>query len=383
MNKTVAYLTRHHISNYGSVLQAFATQRTLEKLGYTPVCIDYYRADEQPDQLVQTRLLCSPWNTSALKRMVFLLTQTPVYRLADYRFAKYRKMLRMTDKRYASEEELRADPPAAAIYMTGSDQTWNTVTCGTLDPVYFLSFLGENARKVSYAASFGKAELSPAEKEIIEPLLRQYDEITVREQSGCKLLEDMGLEGTQVLDPVLLLDGKEWSERISRNTLKGQYILVYQIHPNKAFEQYTAAFAKRAGLKLYRISHCIHHAVRCGKFLCCPPPEDFLYYIKNAAYLLTDSFHGTAFAVAFNTPFVNVLPKAYSERIHSLLQLIGCEDRIVRDYQDFSVMNREIDFSAVNEIIQAERQRSIAVLKAMLEQDGTNRRMLCGKVQSE
>ena len=375
MKKIVAYLTRHHISNYGSVLQAFATQRTLEKLGYTPVCIDYYRRDEQPDRLVQTRLLCSPWNSSALKRMVYRLTQTPVYRFADYRFAEYRKIIRMTDKRYATEEELRTDPPAADIYMTGSDQTWNTVTCGALDPVYFLSFLNEDAAKVSYAASFGKAEFSSSEKEEIAPLLRRYDAITVRERSGCRLLADMGLQGTQVLDPVLLLDEKEWSERIPRRACKERYILVYQIHPNKAFEQYTDAFAKRTGLKLYRISHCIHHAVRCGRFLCGPPPEDFLYYIKNASYLLTDSFHGTAFAVALNTPFVNVLPNAYSERIHSLLHMIGCEDRIVRDYDDFSIIDREIDFSAVNEKIRTERQRSIAMLSAMLDEAGSKRKI--------
>lgn len=370
MKKTVAYLTRHHISNYGSLLQAYATQKTLEKLGYHPVCIDYYRRDEQPDKLVSTRLIRSPWNTSALKRLLFLLTQTPVYRFADHRFARYRKLLRMTDRRYSTEQELKDDPPAVDIYMTGSDQTWNTVTCGELDPVYFLSFLGENAKKISYAASFGKAELSPSERELIAPLLKSYHAITVRERSGCSLLSDMGLQGYQVLDPVLLLNKNEWEELTPTRRSKERYILVYQLHPNKAFEQYTAEFAKRAGLRLYRISHCFHHALRCGRFLCCPPPEKFLYYIRNADCLLTDSFHGTAFAVAMNTPFIDVLPQAYSERISSLLQLIGCEERILKDDGDFSLMDRKIDFQSVNEKLQIERQHSITVLKAMLEEVG-------------
>lgn len=367
MKETVAYLTRHHISNYGSVLQAFATQRVLEKLGYQPLCIDYYRRDEQPDRLVSTRLLCSPWNTSPLKRLVFLLTQTPVYRFADSRFAEYRKIIHTTDKRYATEQELRADPPAADIYMTGSDQTWNAVTCGELDPVYFLSFLRDDEKKISYAASFGKAALSQAEKEMAAPLLKRYDAITVREGSGCEILSGMGLEGQQVLDPVLLLTAREWQELIPQRACKERYILVYQLHPNKEFERYTAAFAKQAGLKLYRISHCFHHAVRCGHFLCCPPPEEFLYYIQHADCLLTDSFHGTAFATALNTPFVNVLPKANSERIHSLLRLIGCENRLVTDYRDFSLMKREIDFQSVNERLDEERQRSLQVLEDMLK----------------
>jgi len=367
MKKTVAYLTRHHISNYGSVLQAYATQKTLEKLGYHPICIDYYRRDEQPDKLVQTRLICSPWNTSALKRLVFLLTQTPVYRFADHRFARYRKLLCMTAKRYSTVQELREDLPAADLYMTGSDQTWNTVTCGELDPVYFLSFLEEDAKRISYAASFGKAELSPPEREVIAPLLKKYHAITVREQSGCSLLKAMGLQGQQVLDPVLLLSKKEWEELIPQRKSRERYLLVYQLHPSKAFEQYTAEFAKRTGLRLYRISHCFHHALRCGRFLCCPPPEEFLYRIRNAACMLTDSFHGTAFAVAMNTPFIDVLPKENSERISSLLQLIGCEDRILKEYDDFSLMDRKIDFQSVDEKIHAERKRSVAILKTMLE----------------
>ena len=370
MPKTVAYLTRHHISNYGSVLQAYATQHTLEKLGYQPVCIDYYRRDEQPDRLVPTRLICSSWNTSALKRLIFLLTQTPVYRFADHRFARYRQLLRMTDKRYSTEQELREDPPAADIYMTGSDQTWNTVTCGELDPAYFLSFLGDNVKKISYAASFGKAELSPSEQALIAPLLKGYQAITVREKSGCSLLDGMGLQGRQVLDPVLLLSRDEWEALLPQRQCRERYLLVYQLHPNKAFEQYTAEFAKRSGLRLYRISHCIHHAVRCGRFLCCPPPAEFLYRIRNAACLLTDSFHGTAFAVAMNTPFIDVLPRSYSERISSLLQLIGCEDRILKHFDDFSLMERSIDFQSVNEKLQTERLRSIAILKAMLEETG-------------
>lgn len=370
MKKTVAYLTRHHISNYGSVLQAYATQRTLEKLGYSPICIDYYRRDEQPDRLVPTRLICSPWNANVLKRMVFLLTQTPVYRFADDRFAGYRKLLHMTGRRYASEQELRDDPPTADIYMTGSDQTWNAVTCGDLDPVYFLSFLGDESKKVSYAASFGKAVLSSDEKALIAPLLKRYDAITVREKSGCSLLAEMGLQGHQVLDPVLLLSQKEWAELIPQRECKERYILVYQLHPNKDFERFAAAFARRTGLKMYRISHCFHHAVRCGHFLCCPPPEEFLYYIQSAAYLLTDSFHGTAFAAALNTPFIDVLPKANSERISSLLQLIGHEERILTDYDDFSLVDRKIDFQQVNEKLLVERQRSITLLSSMLEEAG-------------
>ena len=148
--KTVAYLTRHAVSNYGSVLQAYATQTALEKLGANAVCIDYYRTDEKTENLVDTRLksVSAKWNKNALTRLVFKATQNPVYKFADKRFAEYRKIVKVTDKEYNSEQELAADIPQADIYMTGSDQVWNTVVCGEIDPVYFLSFLPDSARRL-------------------------------------------------------------------------------------------------------------------------------------------------------------------------------------------------------------------------------------------
>ena len=124
--KTVAYLTRHAVSNYGSVLQAYATQTALEKLGANAVCIDYYRTDEKTENLVDTRLksVSAKWNKNALTRLVFKATQNPVYKFADKRFAEYRKIVKVTDKEYNSEQELAADIPQADIYMTGSDQVW-------------------------------------------------------------------------------------------------------------------------------------------------------------------------------------------------------------------------------------------------------------------
>jgi hypothetical protein len=106
--------------------------------------------------------------------------------------------------------------------------------------------------------------------------------------------------------------------------------------------------------------------VRSGKFICCPPIEEFMWYIKNAEYFLTDSFHGTAFSIGFNTQFVNVLPKKYSERIQSILELIGYENRILQSYDDFNITDEKIDFKKVNEIIETERKKSYDILSKML-----------------
>ncbi|HCA04779.1 MAG TPA: polysaccharide pyruvyl transferase family protein [Ruminococcaceae bacterium] len=363
--KTVAFITRHIVANYGSVLQAYATQEAIKKLGCKSVCIDYFRTDELPRNLVATRLSTSKWNKNPLTRAVFMLTQKPVYSLADKRFEQYRKIVDVTETQYNSLSELENNLPPADVYMTGSDQVWNTVVCGDLDPAYFLSFVPGEKRKVAYAASFG-GKLDEKQLDEIKPMLKEYNAISVREDSGVKLLEQMNINAEQVLDPTFLLDRTEWEKLIPDKKTDEKYALVYQLHPNREFDKYAKAYAKKHGLKLYRISHCFHHAVRSGKFVLCPPLGEFLSYIKNAQVLLTDSFHGTAFAIGLNTPFLDILPSSYSERISSILSLIGYENRILKNYNDFETAAEPIDFDRVNEIIAAQRIKSYGILKKMI-----------------
>ena len=202
--KTVAYLTRHTVSNYGSVLQAYATQTALEKLGCNAVCINYYRTDEKTENIVDTRLksVSAKWNKNALTRLFFKATQKPVYKFADKRFEEYRKIVKVTDKEYNSEAELKSDIPKADIYMTGSDQVWNTVVCGEIDPVYFLSFLPKKVKKIAYAASFGGASVEEKNKTRIKSWLEEYDKVTIRENSGIKIASELGIHAEQVLDPL-------------------------------------------------------------------------------------------------------------------------------------------------------------------------------------
>lgn len=364
--KKVAFLTRHTVSNYGSLLQTYATQKAIEKLGHEAICINYYRSDEKPKRLVRTLLQCSSWNKNILTRLIYMITQKPVYAFAGKRFEKYRKIIKISDVEYNCEQELIDNCPEADVFMTGSDQVWNTITCDKIDPVFFMSFLRDEQKRVAYGASFGGSSVKDEDKAAMSSLLKKYSTITVRENTGVKILQQLGIDSTQVLDPTFLLSKSEWEEIIPKRSCNEKFVLVYQLHPNKKFDKYAKAFAKSKGLKLYRVSGCFHHVVRSGKFVCCPAVEEFLWYIKNAEYFLTDSFHGTAFAIGLNTQFVDVLPKSYSERISSILQLIGYENRILKDYNDFDIVNEKINFKEVNEKIADERRKSYEILEAML-----------------
>ena len=137
----VSVITRHAIANYGSLLQAFATQKVLENLGYESEIIDYIRDDESYKQHEKTLLKRKEeWNSNPIKKALYLLMRQPESIAAGKRFEKERKELLNLSERYTDSKTLKDNPPAADIYMTGSDQVWGPVANGTYDDSYCLSF---------------------------------------------------------------------------------------------------------------------------------------------------------------------------------------------------------------------------------------------------
>ncbi len=369
MAKKVAYITRHTVSNYGSLLQTYATQKAIEKLGYEAVCINYWREDELLPNLSKTLLQTSRWNKNLLTRLLYMVTQRPVFTAALKKFENFRKpMLKLTEREYHTVDQLQDNLPLADVYMTGSDQTWNTITKNEVDPAYFLSFVPDDKKKIAYAASFGTGSVKQEDRLKIKSWLKRYDSISIREDSGVKIAESMGVKAQQVLDPTFLLEPEEWIQLLPERVPDEKYVLVYQLHPSKAFDEYAKEFSKRKKLKLLRIHPYFHHIAKNGKFIYCPSPEEFLWYIHNAEYFITDSFHGTAFAIGLNTQFINILPKMTSERIESILNVVGLQNRVLKCFDDFGIADIQIDFSEVNRKIRQERMRSLEVLKQMIEE---------------
>ena len=229
----------------------------------------------------------------------------------------------------------------------------------------FLDFKNiENKKKLSYAASFGKSSLEEWEKEQTKQLLEKYDNISLRETSGVKICEDLGIKDTiNVVDPTLLLSGEEWSKIASNKFENEEYILVYNLNRNKKIDNYAKNLSKQKGLKIKYLSYQLHEFYKKGKMYCNPEVEDFLGLIKNAKYVISDSFHATAFSVNFNTEFVIVYPGKYSTRLQSILKILGLENRVAKDENDMSVVDRNINFEKVNEKLIQEREKSINWLK--------------------
>lgn len=366
----VALITRHAVFNYGSLLQTIATARCIEALGHRCSVIDYCREDEDYRRIASVLLQRNRrWNRNVLTRLVYKTLQSPKFYLMGRHFDRLRHSVINLTGHYSSLEALQREKPAADIYMTGSDQVWGPIGGEEFDPAYFLSFTGPEDRRVSYAASFGKTDLSEEILEQIKPLLARYETITVRERSAQTVISDLGLPVRQVLDPTLLLTRSDW-ETMIRDRFPEKYILVYQLHSNERMLQYAYALAEKTGLPLVTMSSTAQHlAKKGGRHVFLPTLSQWMGYIHDAAFMITDSFHGTAFAINFGTQFVNVLPEGTATRNQSILELTELTDRVVTDYSDFSHFDRLIDFSQVDRILEEHREASRKVLAGMLTEE--------------
>lgn len=365
----VAVITRHAITNYGSLLQTMATQQVIEDLGHACEIIDYIRDDESYLQYEKTLLKRKKeWNSSPIKKLLYLVLRQPESIWAGKEFAKEQAEYLKLSRRYTNAKQLLDDKPIADVYMTGSDQVWGPIANGSYDSTYCLAFTGESDKKIAYAASFGHTEVTTELIDYYTKWLDRYQYIAVREDSAVEILKQMELKSSQVLDPTLLLNAEYW-QKYTRPIKDKKYILIYQLHNDKKLGEYAQKVAKAKKLPLIRVSASFHQISREGKLVWLPKLGEFLSYIKDAECMITDSFHGTAFAIIFNTPFVEVLPNNNTgTRNLSILKLTGLSDRILEDGEDVALASKPIDFTVVNQILAKKRKESLIMLKQMIEE---------------
>lgn len=369
----VKVITRHGPSNYGSLLQSIATVKKIEEFGHQCEIIDYQRPDERGLNGVLTQLKAKDGFGNPLKKLAYIAIRYPTEKFAQARFDEMRKKYLKMTSRCSSHLDLKKI--SADAFITGSDQVWGPLMNGVYDSAYFLQFVGKGSRKLAYAASFGKTKFDESTVVAYKEMLCVYDKIAVREKSAVSLLEEWGLDNClgQVLDPTLLLDSKTWKDLLvskhdSQKYANKNYILVYQIHNDSKLSDYAKRIARQTGMELLRVNPFLHQIYRGGKFICCPDLGEFLALIDNASCIITDSFHGTCFAINFGKLFIEILPNnGTGTRNQSILDLTGLSNRILSDFDDYSLIDEPIDYRKVHEILKNERAESIQMMKDLLK----------------
>lgn len=340
----IGIITMHRVQNFGSALQAYALQKKLFLEGFDNRIIDYLYSysDYEPNFF--------EYLFNKIRFLSKVILNHPPCFSRFYYFRK--KFLRTTLKEYTKNELSTGQPPKFDIYMTGSDQVWNCrFTNG--DSNFLLKFAPKNAPRLAFGSSFASTELQEAYKPMYKEELAKYNCIFVREKSGIDIVTDLLGEKTWVdvvCDPTLLLEAKDYAPLAAKSKIKieEKYILVYVL--DYMFNPYPYIFNIVRKVKetlsykvIYLGKNSIDQSDSSAIFLGNEAgPLEFLYLVKHASFVITTSFHGTAFATLFGIPLLAMVShdKTSDDRIQTLLHALRQERSIV--YFDSDVETERI-----------------------------------------
>ncbi len=361
----IGILTMHRIVNYGSFMQAYGLKTMIESLGHDVEFVDYVKGPlycQRSDikkcfkvWFIQTRF----WKRlrKYVRKTVRLSEKETLYR------EDLKRYLNVDDYRYHAKED---------ILVIGSDEIFNCLQLNE-DVGYSTSLFGKKikaGKKISYAASFGNTTLEGLNKNgctgEIGKCLKGFDSISVRDENSHEIVKSLcGLDTPVHLDPVLVsgVEKLKWNE-----TDKKRFVLVYGYSLRFTEEEGKAIneFAHKKGLNTIALGD---KQVFCDETIICRPSE-VMGYFKRADYVVTDTFHGSIFAIINHKPFATFIRKKHhsgatnSEKLIDMLGRLNLQNKIVEDIDKMdSILETPIDYGAVDEIRETESKRSIEYLR--------------------
>ena len=359
--KTVATITYHRSDNFGSVLQAYALGEKLRQMGYEQFVIDYRKAE-----VAKNYRILQPLNSAFhLVTDCYCLLHYGALKRRKNRYEQFRRQRLRLSRVYENKQVLMDEPPVAEVYITGSDQVWHT---GILDfdESYLLDFVREG-RKLSYAASGIKKNTDEAGVALIKQHIGSFDAVSVRENIARQKLEG---KATVCIDPVLLLEKEDWEKLCRPQKQKKPYMFCYFAGVVSAdFEMFTREKAKELGLERVILMPEWRNLLRPGKYRYEAGPEEFVSLLQGADLVCTNSFHGTAFSVLLNKPFILGQAEPFADdRIATLLGTMGLEDREIDPGSGVSPKDLlSVEFSKANEVLAQLRRRDTQWLRTAIE----------------
>lgn len=338
----VEILTIHFGINHGSVLQCYALSKTLREMGAEVEVIDYVPARYKMWSNVKIKYpeKSLPWKLAFLvASSVIRLPQKAVFRM-------YLKQHLDLSRRFSEPHDLADGRPDADLYLVGSDQVWNSSYNGSEDKSYLLGFAPQGAVRASYAASIGKDELTEEEGADIARGIQSFSGVSVREERAAEQLAQHGVEARVDLDPVFLLDCEHWCELASTRARREPYVLVYVIAQGyEEMVRQAREIADQLGARLYVLSVRPIRISGVDRNFLFATPSDFLALFRDAAFVVSNSFHGTAFSIIFRKRFLTYAAK-YNARIENILSITGLDCRLVTGRFDDALVSEEVDYAA-------------------------------------
>lgn len=326
-----AIITYHRAVNYGSALQAYALNAYIRSLGIECETIDY-RPQRQADLYTLFEPVAS---AMAVARNMQSLIYMRGLREHKKRFEQFLSdNIPQTENTYHELRDLEALDDVFDLYITGSDQVWNPRTAD-FDSAYLLSFVGDKSRCMSYAPSLGAGVLPGEYRTIFHDELSDFRCLSAREERGAAAISEIvGRPVATAVDPVFLLDEQDWGHVQEAASCKygGEYIFGYFIGDVPGMREFADKLAKETGLKVLVVFKNLRDLLHRTERHYDAGPKEFLWYVSHARYVVTNSFHATAFSIIFRKDFwtfVDGGPEAPGERIRNILDLMGLRSRML------------------------------------------------------
>lgn len=370
----VSIMSMQRIANYGSFLQAYALKKTIETLGHQvdfadyrvqPCLIQPQKVEQGKDTYVKDKAFRL---INAIKCFAYKIPFDQHKQFYQNYSGKYLQIIGVSDE--------RRERPDTDVLVIGSDEVFNCVQSNP-DVGCSMELFGKDSRAkkiISYAASFGNTGIKELKRfdvqDEIAELLKKFTAISVRDKNSEAIVKElMGKMPQKHLDPVLIYD---YTKEVTSCTCYmpfERYMVVYAYSSRitKQEGKEIKRFAKKNGLKLIAIG---------GEHSFCdvsiyPKPFEVLSIIKNAAYVVTDTFHGTVFSIKYNKQFGTLIRKGNGEKygnyekLNDLLSTFNLNDREIKEISDLDfILNSKIDYKSVNEIIAVNRKNTLEYLKS-------------------
>ena len=382
----VGIITFHFPFNCGAALQCYALEKTLESLGNEAQVINYtpwyhwnrYASRKNPVYYAKKKLHDPARNvlTRAYHGAKGFYDTVRSWKGAKARLVReqkynaFRKAHLNETRLYRTLAQLRAHPPKCDLLIAGSDQLWNTkLTDGKLDPAYCLDFGGDGVRRVTYAVGTYFKDDAQA-KTALKPLIGRLNAVSLREAKYLRPVMETAGKNTPMhldVDPTLLLDASAYEPLLPKAPLCDEpFILVYTM-PGPAQAQANEAakrLSRRTGLHLIDVNGNPNGRNREIEDHRIGSPEEFLWFIRHASYVMTNSFHGTVFSVLFEKPFATILHKETGNRVSELLDKLRLSDRYTDDTDAAEqIVAQPVDWTGAREALVSLREESVRYLK--------------------
>lgn len=372
--------------NFGSALQTYATQYTLEKMGYDARIFEikgvhrgimmkklwYYAGrlfDPVEAKYLFANLTSRSRKTASVSTDQFANDMKVRHQMYQDFNKKWNKML-PTVKDWSGLRKQASEMDAVVV---GSDQLWRP--SNIVGGYYTLEFVPDEIKKISFSTSFGVPELPARLHKHAKRYLSRMDAISVRENSGAEIVKkESGRDVTVVCDPTMMLTAEEW-RHIQRDKpfAEGRYILMYLMGDNPKQRDFVKALSKQTGCRIIGLLHGATYISYDEDIVDEKPynvgPSEFINLIRNAEYVCTDSFHCCVFSILNSTKFFafrrwpDGSKFSANDRLYTLLKFTGLERRMLDGSEDVSkCASDEIQFSEVLPRVENRRKESMEFL---------------------